>query len=71
MAGLSPEKIAELQETLISIQDNFDQRLGELNREIRNLRKRGARIAVLGEETTEEGTKTALAVLESVGAPVA
>jgi hypothetical protein len=68
--GLSEEKIQELRDALESLEEWQLERVRELNREVRNLKKRGATLSTLGEETTEEGTKTALEILSTVGAPV-
>ena len=68
--GLSEGKIQELRDALASLEEWQLERVRELNREVRNLRKRGASLSTLGEVTTEEGTTVALDILENIGAAV-
>lgn len=68
--GLSEGKIQELRDALASLEEWQLERVRELNREVRNLRKRGASLSTLGEATTEEGTAVALDILDSIGAAV-
>jgi len=68
--GLSPAKVAELEEALLAIEDHYINRLNEIERQIRNLQSRGAKVSDLGEDTTEAGIDEAISIIESVGASV-
>ena len=70
MAGLSEEKLLELREALLTVDEHYTKRLNEIEREVRNLRERGSPIGELGENTTEEGTDTAVSIIESVSGVV-
>ena len=68
--GLSAETQAELQDALTALDEFYQTRLEEVDREVRNLREYGAPITDLGDKTTEAGTAEALAILGRVGATV-
>ena len=65
--ALSAETLAKLEETLDSVDAFYERRLGEVDRDVRNLRDYGAVISDLGVKTSEAGTDEALSILASLG----
>jgi hypothetical protein len=68
--ALSAETQASLEEAREALNEFYENRIAEIDRECRNLREYGAPITNLGDQTTEAGTTEALDILNRVGAPV-
>ena len=65
--ALSDETVQQLRTTLGAIDEFYERRLGEIDRDVRNLQEYGAPITDLGDQTTDAATAEALAVLGSLG----
>jgi hypothetical protein len=68
--ALSPATIADLEAARQALDDYYEKRLGEIDREVRNLQERRAPVSSLGEKTTAAGTAEALDILTRIGIPV-
>lgn len=61
--ALSEETVQQLQEALDAVEEFYEKRLAEIDRDVRNLREYGAPISDLGEKTTEVAVTAALAII--------
>jgi len=64
--ALSQETITKLEEALVAIDEFYERRLAEVDRDVRNLREYGVPIDSLGEQTTEAATGLALDFIDGI-----
>ena len=64
--ALSAETQASLREVLDAIDEFYERRLGEIDRDVRNLREYGSPIGELGDQTTEAAADQALDIIEAI-----
>lgn len=68
--ALSPDTVSGLEAAREALNEFYESRIAEIDRECRNLREYGAPLSSLGDQTTEAGAAQALDILNRVGAPV-
>lgn len=64
--ALSEETVQQLREALDAVEEFYEKRLEEIDRDVRNLREYGAPISDLGEKTTEVAVTAALAIIDGL-----
>lgn len=64
--ALSEDTIQQLRESLTAIEEFYERRLAEIDRDVRNLREYGAPISDLGDTTTESAVDLALDFISGI-----
>jgi hypothetical protein len=64
--ALSEDTIQQLRESLAAIEEFYERRLAEIDRDVRNLREYGAPISDLGDTTTESAADLALDFISGI-----